>query len=412
MKKILKLSNEEPKEYLKGFNSGKEYELTKKMYGCLDVSGKTPLSAVCVTGNSFSIDPWTGCSFQCAYCHVQGVAEDLNEIGKMRTIPERRNRYDDLEICEALVRYPLFDKDDSVISIGTSSTEPFAKGVVLESTLKIMEWFVENEYKNPFFFFSKAGIPDMAVERLEKISKTNRIAISICYGNNNSVIEPAQNNRFLNIEKFECNKNIFCNWYFRPLVYEWNKDGFNFDNIFKEISEKYGKYIKAVVPGGLRWTEGIEYGLKEIRGIELPKDISEATRHEKSLTLDDLKRISKSAQKYFKETPVFNHSACMMSWFLNRNNIAMIKQRYPEECEVSFCPEEQRAICSTKISLNIKKINRILKDKGINIKFTKIIKNQEEYFFSEPNLNEFCPAIRQRIIYYLSICMESSRGII
>ena len=127
MKKILKLSNEEPKEYLKGFNSGKEYELTKKMYGCLDVSGKTPLSAVCVTGNSFSIDPWTGCSFQCAYCHVQGVAEDLNEIGKMRTIPERRNRYDDLEICEALVRYPLFDKDDSVISIGTSSTEPFAK---------------------------------------------------------------------------------------------------------------------------------------------------------------------------------------------------------------------------------------------------------------------------------------------
>lgn len=33
MKKILKLSNEEPKEYLKGFNSGKEYELTKKCMG-------------------------------------------------------------------------------------------------------------------------------------------------------------------------------------------------------------------------------------------------------------------------------------------------------------------------------------------------------------------------------------------
>lgn len=406
MENVLMLSNCEPKKYVKGCNSGREYELTERMYGCLDGSGETPLASVCVTGNSFSIDPWTGCSLQCAYCHVQGVAEDLDGNGKMRTIPQRRTKYDDETICEALIKYPLFDKDDSIISIGTSSTEPFAMGAVLESTLKIMEWFTDRGYQNPFWIVTKAGIPDMAVDRIKKVANTNKVIISICYGNNNSLIEPAKNNRFLNIDKFEYNENVICNWYFRPLVFEWNNTKFDFDKIFKEISVAYGKYIKAIVPGGLRWTEGIEYGMKEIRRIELPKGITEANRHEKSLKIDDFKKINCSAQKYFKGIPVFNHSACMISYFLAKNNIALIEQRFSEECKVSYCPDEQRALCRTKLTLNIEKINKIMEVKGLDIKFIKQKDCKAECICSVPNIDEYYPAIKQRIVYYISKCME------
>lgn len=405
MNSIIELSNSEPKSYVYGEKTKTKYELTERMYACLDVSGKSPLSAVCVTGNSFSIDPWTGCALQCAYCHVQGVAEDLNETGKMRTIPCRRTCFDDMSICEALVNYPLFDKDDSIISIGTSSTEPFAVGDVLESTLGIMEWFVEKGLLNPFWVVTKAGIPDAAIDRIKKISKTNRIVISFCYGNNSKSIEPAQNDRFLNIEKISDEDNIFCNWYFRPLVRDWNREDFNFDKIFSDVSKKYGKHIKAIVPGGLRWTEGIEYGLKEVRGIELPRGISRATRHQKSLTLSEFLEINECVKRYFPDIPVFNHSACMVSYFLNKQNIAMIEERYSEECHVSLCPSFMREKCNSKKHINISKLNDLMKQRGLDFVFEANSEIAKGYRVC-PSIESFSPAIRQRVVYYISCCLE------
>lgn len=85
MKNKIKLANQVPMDNLVGRKTGKNYQLTSYMYGCLDPRSNALLSNVSVTGNSLSIDIWTGCSLQCAYCHVQGVKEDLNPLDwKMR----------------------------------------------------------------------------------------------------------------------------------------------------------------------------------------------------------------------------------------------------------------------------------------------------------------------------------------
>ena len=52
---------------------GKKYELCEYMFGALKMDHSSPLCCVSEANNSFSIDYFKGCPFQCAYCHVQGI---------------------------------------------------------------------------------------------------------------------------------------------------------------------------------------------------------------------------------------------------------------------------------------------------------------------------------------------------
>lgn len=111
MEEKLQLANQVLKENLVGGKTGKNYQLTSYMYGCLDPRSNAPLSNVSVTGNSLSIDIWTGCPLQCAYCHVQGVREDLNPLDwKMRKVPVRRTIHTIDHILSELIEHPLFEK--------------------------------------------------------------------------------------------------------------------------------------------------------------------------------------------------------------------------------------------------------------------------------------------------------------
>lgn len=145
----------------------KEYTLCEYMYGVLEMDHNNPLFCVSEANNSFSIDYWKGCSYQCAYCHVQGIYEDLDGDYRMYKAPIPRSKFSIKEIIDALVKHPYFEKDVSVISIATSSTEPFASPKVTESTLEIMEYFVSIGYKNPFWIVTKAGVPDGIINRLK-----------------------------------------------------------------------------------------------------------------------------------------------------------------------------------------------------------------------------------------------------
>lgn len=201
--------------------NGKEYILCEYMYGVLKMDHNSPLCCVSEANNSFSIDYWKGCSFQCAYCHVQGIYEDLDENYKMYKNPIPRSRFSIEEIIDALVEHPYFEKDESIISIATSSTEPFANPKVTESTLRIMEYFSSKGYKNPFWIVTKAGIPNGISDRLKKICDNgNKIMISVCYAGNPKNIEPMNNNRFRNIETLK-DTGVTVSWYLRPLVKEW-----------------------------------------------------------------------------------------------------------------------------------------------------------------------------------------------
>lgn len=353
------------------YNNGK-YKLCKYMYGVLAMDYNNPLCCVSEANNSFSIDYWKGCSFQCAYCHVQGIYEDLDENFKMFKYPRPRSKFSIEEIINELIKHPFFEKDFSIISIATSSTEPFANPMVTESTLKIMEYFVKLGYKNPFWIVTKAGIPNNISKRLKKITDNgNKIMISFCYAGNPKDIEPMQNDRFINIESLK-STGVTTSWYLRPLVVEWGANSNHLEKMFKDISKKYGKYIDMIVPGGLRWTEGIEFGMHIQKKKTMPKLIKEFDV--KTLSSEIENKIVSLCKEYFPEKPVYFNSSCAMSHMLKRNNIALLNLFKPEICEKSKCCNPCKDMCEKKFfsELEIAEINGALKKEKIKIKILDI----------------------------------------
>ncbi|HDR8064187.1 hypothetical protein ACFVXR_27910 [Bacillus thuringiensis] len=399
----IRKASEENFTYIKGPRSGKDYRFYDSMYAVLDPDRRSPLSCISVANNSLSVDLWTGCAFQCAYCHVQGIQEDINpDDGKMRIRPIKRNEFTIDQILDALVIHPFFKKDKTIISIGTSSTEPFAIGEVLESTLEIMENLISRGYKNPFWIVTKAGIPEKAVDRLIKISKqVNKLILSMCYAGNNKKIEPAQNNRFKNIEKLQLdNSNISVNWYFRPFAREWFDDIENLELMFSNISKKYGQYIDSIVPGGLRWTEGIEYGVVETRGLTLPSNISKEN-NSKTLTGDDWVEFLNLSKKYFPDTPVYYHSSCALSLALERSNISMINLSKKDECEKSLCTFNQRNRCTIKDKLTKKAVQTELDAVGFGLEVLKFNPHDGE-LITNPSMHSLSPAIQTEVTHIIS----------
>lgn len=381
--------------------NGKKHILCEYMYGVLAMDHDNPLCCVSEANNSFSIDYWKGCSYQCAYCHVQGIYEDLDEDYQMYKKPIPRSKFTIEEIIDALIKHDYFKKNESIISIATSSTEPFANDIVTESTLRIMEYFVELGYKNPFWIVTKAGIPNNISDRLKKItSHGNKIMISICYANNPKEIEPAQNNRFRNIETLK-GTNVTVSWYMRPLVKEWSASKENLEKLIKEVS-KYSDYIDMIIPGGLRWTEGIEFGLKEIRNLPMPELIKEYDK--KTLSSDIQKTIIDLCQKYFPNKAVYFNSSCGLSHMLERNNIALLNVFNKEVCSKSICLNPCKNKCERVFTKQeIIHFEDVLKKEGIDIN----IENIDEKIISNPCFESYPYTIRQQI--KKTIALETNR---
>lgn len=403
MNKLIIIANQVPEDNLVGAKTGRNFKLTNYMYGCIDPRSNATLSNVSVTGNSLSIDIWTGCPLQCAYCHVQGVKEDLNPLNwKMRKKPVRRTTHSINEILEELVKHPLFENDKGIISICTSSTEPFMGDEIIESTISIMEWFVKHDLKNPFWIVTKVGVPSCIIDRLKEVSKTNKIIISICWANNSEQIEPYRKDRFVNIDCFLEDKNIFFNWYLRPLVKEWSNNLLELEDMFKTISSQYKNYIHSIVAGGLRWTEGIEYGMTEVRDLSLPDNVSNASRHAKTLTREEFIYIKELGEKYFcNGTSVYLHSSCMLSEILFINNIALTNLFKPQTCMDSNCTPRQRKKCDICLkNVDFKELSSHLNEKKhIDIKIEKVKKKEDAYeLVTNPPLHDFAPSISQQII--------------
>lgn len=408
---IIDLAKKESFINVKGENTGKDYRFYEYMYAVLVPDVKSPLSCVSVANNSLSIDLWTGCAFQCSYCHVQGIAEDIDwKTKKMRTKPVKRNKFSIEEIVDALVEHPFFEKDRTVLSIGTSSTEPFANGEVLESTLRIMEYFIEKGYKNPFWIVTKAGIPLKGVERLKNISKSSKkLIISICYAGNKKEIEPSQANRFRNVELIGKEPNISINWYLRPFNIDWfDKDKRSLENMFKEISLKYGKFIDSLIPGGLRWTEGIEYGVCESRNLKLPELLKENNKK----TMEDYiwKKMEDLRNKYFPDTPFYRHSSCGVSNAMFKSNICLAQILNKDSCHNSLCPTEQRELCNSITDIGNSKnhiINEYFSDINFDVRIEDICYDNGE-IITVPPMKNMTPALETATIHLATTVLSEN----
>ena len=314
----------------------------------------------------------------------------------MCTVPIRRNSIRIDKIITELFSHPFFIPNETIISIGTSSTEPLASGVVLDSTLLIMKTFVKYGLKNPFWIVTKAGLPDDKIEEFAQIAAFgNKIMFSICFAGNPKSIEPAQNDRFRNVEKIHGIKNIYISWYLRPIVDEWCKSKSNLQNMIASIAEKYGNYIDYIVPGGLRWTEGIEYAITEINKIKLPK--LQKDDNKKTLSDELVKTINESCEKFFTEKEVFYNSSCALSRMLDKQNINL-SQYLKNNCNKSIC------FCSCNCKNNINKqldsINYLLYNVGIDCEIKGLdLKNKKLVIKNKNNKIHY---VEQQIIKQLT----------
>ena len=387
-------SNIEEFTEIEGRN-GKMFFLRKNTYGVLVPDVNHPLSCVSVSNDSLSIDLWTGCSWQCRYCHVQGTYTDVKNGGKMLKVPQKRSKFSIREIIDSLVEHPFFTPNNTIISIGTASTEPFAEGQVAESTFEIMFEFVKRGFKNPFWIITKAGIPKHRKQDMAKIVQAgNPLMISVCWANNPNTIEPINNDRFKRIEDAK-EAGATVSWHLRPIVKEWNGSERSIEMMMLWVDRNYHNLIDSIVPGGLRWTEGIEYGMTEVHNTSMPKIPKED--NVKFLSNELWKKILRLSKELFPGVPVYQKSSCCMSKMLKVPSMNLVQYINKEECEESMCPVEQREICASydPRELSTEQLQEILSRLGLKMKVAGITDNCQ--LITEPSLVNFTYAINQTI---------------
>ena len=365
---MYKRLNKNDKETIIANSNGVRYVLNTYTYAALSVDPQDPLFCVSVSNNSFSIDLWTGCLLNCAYCHVQGCYYDLCSGGKTFSMchkPVRRNSASVKEVVEALVKFCGFIPHYSPISICTSSTEPFLNDEVTESTLEIMECFAELGYKNPFWIVTKIGGIDCKWrERMQNIlAHGNKLLLSVCWTNNDPRIEPHTADRFRNLQ-WMADEGVILNWYMRPLVDDWNASDENLRYIMEYVRST-GLPFTSIAAGGLRWTEGIEFGMKELHHLPMPellKKDNKKTLH--SSTIESIKRLH---AEILPEIPLFFKSSCCLSHALGIPNLnALYLTDGEDHCR--NCPEQQARLCRrARDSFDRERAEEYLRQKGLNV---------------------------------------------
>jgi len=331
--------NSEPLVQLRGMTTGQEFSLRKYTYGALVPDSNHPLSSVSVSNSSLSIDLWVGCAWQCRYCHVQGTFQDLTDKGTMPRKPRRRNSFTVDQILDELVKHPFFVADETIISIGTASTEPFAPAVS-DSTFEIMDAFIQRGLRNPFWIVTKGGVPKGRKLDFARISKATRgLMLSLCWADNPNTIEPAHNNRFLNAEEAK-EAGATIAWYMRPIVPEWSGTRDRIEMMMLWVKKHYSEVIDMIVPGGLRWTEGIENGLVEIHKLPMPNIPRDD--NVKLLPQELVDSIFSLSAEHFPGIPIYLKSSCALTRMLKIPSITSVQVFARQECESSRCPLAQR----------------------------------------------------------------------
>lgn len=392
--------NSEPLVQIRGMTTGQEFSLREYTYGALVPDNNHPLSSVSVSNSSLSIDLWVGCAWQCRYCHVQGTYQDLSEQGTMPRKPKWRNQFTVDQILDELVKHPFFVANETIISIGTASTEPFAPAVV-DSTFEIMDGFVRRGLQNPFWIVTKGGVPKGRKLDFARISNATRgLMLSLCWADNPDTIEPAHNNRFLNAEEAK-EAGATIAWYMRPIVPEWSGNRDRIEMMMLWVKKHYGEVIDMIVPGGLRWTEGIENGLVEIHNLPMPNIPRDD--NVKSLPQELVDSIFSLSAEHFPGIPVYLKSSCALTRMLKIPSITSVQVFARSECEASRCPLAQRRICAKGLIYNMttERAQGILD--GLGIPAHVVSWDINHGLVTHPEMSKFTYAVRQTIFKHLAM---------
>lgn len=397
-RELVAAANTEPKVYQIGRRTGRQFTTTEFTFGVLVPDASHPLSCMSVANSALSIDLWVGCTWQCIYCHVQGSGQDLADNGAMPRKPRRRSQHTVDEIIDALAEHPFFVPDETTISIGTASTEPFAPGVI-DSTFEIMDAFIQRGFKNPFWIVTKYGVPRGRKRDFERIVQATRgLMISLCWADNPVEVEPVKNNRFANADEAK-EAGAVLSWYMRPLSPEWSGTREGVEKMMRQVKESpYASLISAIVPGGLRWSEGIENAVTEVRGLSTP-DFEVLDDNAKGDLPHQLAQdILSLAETHFPGVPVYFKSSCALSHMLEVASISSVQAFSKRECDMSRCPTTQRERCALgRINgMDLSEAQAVLDRFGVPARASGW--SESGMLVTEPSLDTFTYALRQVVI--------------
>lgn len=395
---LVAAANIEPKVYQIGRRTGRQFTTTEFTFGVLVPDASHPLSCVSVANSALSIDLWVGCSWQCAYCHVQGSGQDLADNGAMPRKTQRRTQHTVDEIINALLVHPFFVPDVTMISIGTASTEPFAPGVI-DSTFEIMDAFIRRGLKNPFWIVTKYGVPRGRKRDFERIVQaTHGLMISLCWADNPVEIEPVKNNRFANAAEAKEAGAVLA-WYMRPLSPEWSGTREGIEKMMLHVKESsYASLISAIVPGGLRWSEGIENAVTEVRGLSGPGIEVLDDNAKGDLSRELAQDILSLAEEHFPGMPVYFKSSCALTHMLEVASISSVQVFSERECAASICPTAQRERCALgRIhGMSLDEAQAVLDRFSVPARACGW--DESGMLLTEPGLDTFTYALRQVVI--------------
>lgn len=384
---------------LPGRRSSRTWQVREHTYGVLTADPSNPLSQVSVSNSAMSIDLWSGCAWQCVYCHVQGTRDDLLDDGKMARRPVRRGTATVDEIVDALLLHPYFVPNETVLNVGAASTEPFATGEVVHSTIALLDSFARRGLRNPFWLISKAGIPEEVVRAIERVTNTGTpVVVSLSWAGHHRPHE-LENDRFRNVVEAQI-AGAQVHWYLRPLVTEWGSTPERIDEMFEVVRERTGGRLGAIVPGGLRWTEGIEYGLKEVHALPMP-ELSH-NDNEKTMSMELWDAVLTAARRDLVGVPVYRKSSCALSYALGRSSLTGVQDLDPEDCASSLCGDTQRSLCATHRfgSLAVGEVQSVLDQLGVPAQVRDI--RHDGLILTEPPLHSFTYAVRQTVLKQLA----------
>jgi len=186
----------------------------------------------------------------------------------------------------------------------------------------------------------------------------------------------------------------------RPIVLEWSGNRDRIEMMMLWVKKHYSGIIDMIVPGGLRWTEGIENGLVEIHKLPMP-DIPRDD-NVKSLPQELIDSIFSLSNENFPGIPVYLKSSCALTRMLKIPSITSVQIFARQECESSRCPLVQRQICSqgSAYKMTADRAQAVLDNLGIPAHVVGW--DVHHGLITHPEMSKFTYAVRQTVFKHLA----------
>ena len=277
------------------------------------------------TTSWLTVNPYKGCPLRCAYCfRVKWGASNI-------ATPQ----IDVEKAMDIRLNHPDFIPHITPVSVNVSSTDALLPAV-RRSTFEAIEFLEKRELANPFGITTKLEFADSEIAFLESLKHVRPVVfISLAFIPRS--IEPISTQpRIRNLQALS-ETRVPTVHYFRPIVEGWNDS----DEIIEKALLIGDRYADAICIGSIRLSTEIRSELSKV-GVELEKYVDNF--HEKKFRNAIEERVLRAHSCLRLDVPLFKHTSCAVSYFMNIKNYNRLYKRPEKNC-LRTCPLAQQARC-------------------------------------------------------------------